>query len=237
MNLPIEISPNPLVTSTVEIRFSIKIEESKLFSLIYPLFASELPSFEENAIPKQLKENNEQLRFTPDYILKNEDFSLSFSNKAMSFENVSEYKLWKTYFEFIKIQLEKFFSLNIVENITRIGVRYASVFDGITGLDDVLKFVPKIPVDGYTQLFNLMRLDLKLKNYNFHLQMANNAKAIKKDKSLSGPYVDIDASLTDDIKPNSDIFRIIDDLHLEGKSLFFNKLIKPSFLQTLNPKY
>jgi uncharacterized protein (TIGR04255 family) len=237
MELPKKISPNPLVTSTVEIRFSINIDPSKLFSVVYPSFASELPSFEENKIPKEIRMQQEQLMFFPDYILRNEEFSLSFSNNVISFENVTEYKLWNNYFPFIEKQLNKFFSLNIVESISRIGVRYASVFDGKTKIDEVLNFTSKVAVEGYEQSMVLMRLDFKKANYNFHVQLAGNGKAIKNNKSLSGVYIDVDSSYTANLNPNSDILRIIDELHDEGKVLFFTKLLKPSFLETLNPTY
>lgn len=237
MKIPNEISPNPLVTSTVEIRFSINIDSDKLFSIVYPAFAAELPSFDESKIPKELKIKEENFKYTPDYILKNDDFSLSFSGNAISFENVSDYKLWSNYFPFIENQLNKFFGLNIVDCISRIGVRYASIFDGKTNVEEVLNFTPKVPVDDYEQSFGLMRIDFKKDNYNFHVQLANNAKASKKNKSLSGVYVDVDSSYTDIIKPNSDVLRIIDELHKEGKILFFTKLLRPSFLETLNPKY
>ena len=178
-----------------------------------------------------------ELKFSADYILKNEDFSLSFGAGAIAFENVSEYKLWKNYFPFIKSQLNKFFALNIIDKISRIGVRYASVFNGNNKIEEALNFIPKIPIDDYEQSFGIMRLDFKKAGYNFHVQLANNAKVKKNNKSLSGVYIDIDSSYTETLQPNNDILRIIDELHTEGKILFFTKLIKPSFLETLNPKY
>ena len=42
MKLPIEISPNPLVTSTIEIRFLSEIESTKVLSVFIPIFSPEL---------------------------------------------------------------------------------------------------------------------------------------------------------------------------------------------------
>jgi len=237
MSLPVEISPNPLLRSTVEIRFSINIDRAKLFSIVYPAFASQFPIFEENKVPKELRKISPEFRFAPDYILKNDDFSLSFSSNLVAFENISEYKYWRNYFPFIKGQLSTFFQLNIIEKISRIGVRYASLFEGKNRIDEVLNFMPGIPVDEYEQTFSLIRLDLKKRYYNFHVQLANNAQAIKGNKPISGAYIDIDGSFSGQQSPSSEIFMLIDELHTEGKKIFFEKLIKPSFLETLNPKY
>jgi len=237
MTLPIEISPNPLIRSTVEIRFSAKIERTKLFSAVYPSFASTFPIFEENKIPKEIRNLRSELKFSPDYILKNDDFTLSFGANSISFENASEYKFWRVYFPFIKHQLEIFFSLNIIDRINRIGVRYASIFGDGKKIDDILQLSTALNIDGYNQTFVSMNNIYKKGNYNFRVQLADNAQLIKNNKPLSGAYIDIDGSYKGELQPDTNIFNLIDEIHTEGKNLFFLKLLKPSFLATLNPKY
>jgi len=237
MALPIEISPNPLIRSTVEISFSAKIERAKLFSAVYPPFASTFPIFEENKIPKGIRNLRSELKFSPDYILRNDDFTLSFGANSISFENVSEYKFWSVYFPFIKQQLETFFGLNIIDKINRIGLRYASVFGNGKKINDILQLSTDVRTEGYQQSFVSMTNNYKMGDYNFRVHLADNVQLIKNNKPLSGAYIDIDGSFKGELQPSSNIFNVIDEIHTEGKNLFFLKLLRPSFLATLNPKY
>lgn len=236
MTLPIEISPSPLVTSAIEIRFVSELEKQKLFPLVYKKFQNELPNLNENTIPKELRVLDPQLKNSPDYILSNNNFSLSFGINVISFENVSDYKLWNNYFPFVVDCLNKFFELGIIKYIERIGVRYASIFDHTENIAEVINQIPTIPINDFEQKFAYYRCDLVKDDFNLHLQLANNAKIIKNEKPLSGSYIDIDASFTSKIDANKNIYSIIDKLHTHEKEVFFG-LVKKSFLDTLDVKY
>lgn len=235
MALPIEISPNPLVTSAVELRFVSEIDRTKILPVVYRKFQDLLPNLRESAIPQEIKKMDPQLKYSPDFILSNDDYSLAFSNNVVLFENVSDYKLWGNYFPFIKICLSLFFELGIIKVIERIGVRYASVFDG-TKILDVVNEVPALKISGYEQKLALHRVELKNDDFNFNLQIANNAKVTKSNKVLSGGYIDIDAVYSQEVVPDKSIFEIIDKLHVQQKTLFFD-LLKKTFLETLNVRY
>ena len=237
MALPKEISPNPLVTSTVEVRFNSGKETSQLLPLVYSKFLKSLPNLTESNIPKEIRANNSELAYAPAYTLSNDNYSLSFSNKIIAFENVSDYKFWNNYFPFITTHLKEFFELGIITNIERIGVRYASILDKVESIDKVLVDVPKFTLNSnYKQNFSYYRSDLIKDGCNLHLQIANNARATKNNKFLSGVYIDIDASFTGQLQIGNDIIGIIDKLHTQEKELFFS-LLKQDFINTLNPKF
>lgn len=238
MALPKELSPNPLVTSTVEVRFRSEIETLKLFPLVYSRFCKDLPILNENKIPKEIRDNNPNLAFSPDYTLSNDDYSLSFSDKMIAFENVSKYKLWDNYFPFIELHLNEFYELGIIKMVERIGVRYASVLDEAGSINQVLKHVPNMPIKGYSEKFNSYRSHLMKGELNFVLQIASNAKATKNNLSLSGVYIDIDAFYLGNVEANdrNRVLDLINQLHNEEKELFFN-LLRPEFIDTLNPTY
>lgn len=234
--LPKELTPNPLLISAVEIRFSSKIDENSLLTKILSSFSIELPKFSTGKIPKEIKIKEEQFKYAADYILSNDTYSLSFSNNVMLFEIVGEYPFWNNYYEFIKKQINIFFALDIIDKIERIGVRYASLLDSNENLSVVIKHNSLLSLDGYDENIVLFRVDLKKNNYNFHIQIIKNAKADSQKISKIGLFVDIDASYTSTILPNDDILRIINELHQEEKSIFFS-MLKPDFLTSLNPKY
>lgn len=240
MKLPIEIFPNPLITSTVEIRFVSKIELSQMFSHVYETFVKELPRFEQVSIPKDIKLSTPQFSHSAEYNLRNDDYKLSFGNNVLSFENVGEYKLWENYFPFIASCITKFFNLGFIEKIERIGVRYASVLNNTTDINSILNFEPDLKIEGYKQKFENYKSFLNINDVTLFLQIYRNAKAVQREKTISGVYIDIDAFYIKELafEPilNTKIFEVIQLLHKEEKVLFFS-LLKPEYLSSLQPHY
>lgn len=238
MQLPKEISPNPLVNTAIEIRFSSNNsswEKEKLFSIVYPQFAGDFPNFQPG-IPSQVKEKNPNFKNAVDYILHNNEYSFGFSGNSILFGHRYEYKHWGNYYPFIKKNLNKFFSLGIINRIQRIGVRYSNIFDGPVKIENVLDFNLRVPITDYDQSVEFMRLNLARENYKFNVQLGASAEGKVGERSLSGVYVDVDSYLMGDYSPDESI-ALINDLHNQGKELLFTKLISQSFLKTLNPKY
>lgn len=236
MKLPVEISPNPLVTSTIELRFSSPSPSNILFPKVYKAFQDDFPNFELSNLPPEVKASNPQFKYAPDYVLSNDHYKLSFSNSVLTFEHVSAYQFWKNYFPFVSKCFHTFFEIVKTEFIERIGVRYASVLDKTENANQVLASVPGIELPGYDQKFEHYRSIINIKNINLLLQIFDNAKAVKMDQTITGVYIDIDASFNQKIEPNEKVLEVIDLLHSEQKKLFFS-LLKEDFIQTLNPKY
>lgn len=242
MKLPREIFPNPLLTSKVEVRFVSKLQSDEILGLAYPKFSSVLPTLRNSELPKEMKLKNDQLKYAPDFIMSNTDYSLSFSNNAIAFENVGGYKLWGNYYPFICQHLEEVIQLGIIDCIQVINVRYASLFDGEFSLETVIK-PPEINLVGYKEamsFFNTVLVPLNYPDYTIHLQVARSAKAEKGDISKSGILIDINASYSNKEKDANvsieRLYAIIDELHAQEKELFYT-LLRPEFLASLNPKY
>lgn len=236
MTLPKSISPNPLFISTIELRFVTSLGRLELFQLMYSKFSKILPIVEEGNIPHDLKMQDENLKYQPDFIFKNDDFSLSFGTKNVSFEHISEYKLWPTYFSFVKDCLSKIFEMNFIGNIERCGVRYGSVFDNIIDPTIALKEVPNMEFKGVTGILDAFKVVFREEEKMLYLQISPSSKVQKNDVVKIGMYIDIDASFTKAILPNNEVFSIIEKLHVDQKQLFFG-LLKDEFIETLNPQY
>lgn len=236
MVLPKEITPGP-VTSTIEVRFKSKIDKQKILPKVLSKLYAHLPDFSETNLPDGVRELDIQLRYYPDYILKNDDYSVSFSDKALSFENVGSYKLWGNYFPFIKENLKAFYDLDIIDNVERIGLRYAGVFSDETKVEDILNDVPNIKIKGNAESFSKFSSSLSLSGYKFVIQLNKNHTVELDNQNITGLLIDIDAS-----KDNNDnltydkVVEIIDELHKNEKEIFFS-LLKDSFIEKLNPKY
>lgn len=236
MKVPSSISPNPLFTSTVEIRFTSSINRFDLLNKMNSVFGDKFPMIEEGKIPYELKEQEEQFRYAADFVLKNEDFSISFSTKSISFENVSDYKYWDKYFSFIQDSLKQVFELNFIERIERCGVRYGSMLDGNKEPESILIDLPKLEVNQLKSKFSGFQSIFKTDNGQLYLQISTNLKLVRDNVIKTGLYIDIDASNSNQFQPNNEVFSIIDKLHTDQKELFFG-LLKKEYLETLNPKY
>ena len=236
MLLPKEIAPNPLIGSTIEIRYNSEVDKKKLLSLVFTQFQSDFPNLNNSSIPEQIRALDPNLQFSPDYILSNEKYSLSFSSKVLSFENTSEYTFWSNYYPFIISCLKRFYSLGIIKSIDRIGVRYASIFDNVPSISEVIKETPIIHFDNYKSKFGFFNCDLSNDEISIHLQIAGNAAITKNNKIRTGCLIDIDAFLLKRFEPDEKVFKVIDELHQEEKKLFWD-LLSDSFKEKLNVKY
>lgn len=242
MSLPKQISPNPLLNSAVELRFTAEILRDQLLSKVFPHFSSELPKLVDNYIPQEVRGSDENLKFAPEYILSNDKFKMSFGTNMVSFENVGEYQLWGNYFEFIKRQLTKFSGLGIANSVQRIGVRYASIFQDVANPMQILKVYPTLNngLDGFKheQLNSFSATYSSDPAAILFLQIYPKVTAIRNNEQMAGFLVDIDSYNTSSFNSiDNSVFDIIDKLHSKEKEFFFKDLLSSEFIKTLNPIY
>ncbi|MFL9845069.1 TIGR04255 family protein [Flavobacterium rhizosphaerae] len=241
MKLPKKIYPDPIVSSTIEIRFKSLMEKKNILPSFLSNFYTELNSFEQSNIPPELKQADDILKYYPDYTLKNDKYSLSFSDVAFAFENVSEYTLWENYSSFIFEKLKKIFELNLIDKIDRIGLRFASLINQTGDLNRILINTPNISVADFDNLeFKSYSCVVSKDLFNLHLKINSNQELLAKAKERKGLLIDIDASFEN--KHNEDFSyhktcEIISDLHSVEKKLFFS-LLKEKFIEEeLQPTY
>lgn len=238
MSLPTEISPNPLINSTVEIRFVSSLSEDEVLSVVYPLFSKKFPKLRERRIPLDIRRNESELRYAANYIFSDDKYSIFVDNNVIAFENVSNYHFWKNYFPVIKDNLSILKELNVITAIERIGVRYSSLFQDKQSFSEILTIDINFPYPDYTESNYHFKTELRKENVLLLLQLSQNATIVQQSSVKRGIFIDIDASISYDLPQSigQDLFNMIDELHNEEKKLFFS-LLNPKFLETLNPKY
>lgn len=233
--LPFKISPDPLVNNAIEIRFDTIGNEVGWFSRLLPFYIEEFPNLDtSNLIPQEIKNADPQLKYEPDYQLKNDNYAISFGDNSFLIEILGDYPLWATYFSFIKKQLSKLLSQNVIQTINRVGLRFGNVFEDRT-LGDVVIFAPKISLPDYTERLISNRIELKKGDLTLRLQLSDRVKVTKLGRPFSGALVDIDVSSVVPLEPNEKLFDVIDNLHTAEKELFFD-VLKPEFLASVNPE-
>ena len=238
MSLPTEISPNPLINSTVEIRFKSSLSEDEVLSTFFPIFSKNFPKLKDRKIPSGIEQQDNDIKYAASYIFSNEKYSVFVDNNVIAFENVNDYQFWKNYFPVIKEYLTILKQANIVTEIERIGVRYSSLFENKQSFSEILTINIKFPYPDYTESNYHFRTELRKDNILLLLQLSQNATIVQNSIVKTGIFIDIDASATYDLplSINQDLFNLIEKLHHEEKQLFFS-LINSDFLATLKPKY
>lgn len=236
--LPNKIFPNPLLTSLVEVRFKSNVPHDQVLSQLWPHFQKDFPNISDRRIPIELKQENPNLEYHANYVLSNSDYILYLDHNIIGFENKDGYSFWSNYFPVIKKNLEILNSLGVIENLVRVGLRYASFFNSNQIVGDGLRINHFFEFDEYSRFKENYRCQFHKENILILLQIAHNAKLSQNDEELEGVYIDIDAAMNEEL-PNlidQQVFDIIDFLHKEEKTLFFS-LLSDSFLDSLNPTY
>jgi uncharacterized protein (TIGR04255 family) len=240
---PEEISPSPIVTSTIEIRFSSDLAEADALSFFYPIFASILPTVKGRPFPiPSLKNQHPELKYWAEYSLNNDDFTVLIGNNVIAFNITNSYSLWSNYFNFIKSCINKLFDNERIKKIEKIAVRYINLFENETKLEPILDSKLSFPFQehGYSIEQNHFVTTIVKEKISMQLQLADNFQLVHVSRGpIKGVYIDIDASQTSDLPQNfsESLLKVIDSIHSEAKSIFFLLLKADYIVGKLNPKF
>lgn len=232
------LNPDPLITSTVEVRFNSALKSEDVLSFFSALFLAELPKLHDrnDGIPRELKQlPPANLSHLPDYLFQNEKYSVSVGKEVIAFEHVKEYTLWPNYFSFIQQQLQKVQEKGIIQKVHRVGLRYASIFERVNKASEALRFRLAYDLEGYRRVNDYVRTTFQKQNIHLLLQVGEHVKVNQRGRGQKeGLYIDIDASQTQHLPDDfsAGLLEVIDQLHTEEKALF-EQLLRPEFLARL----
>ena len=232
---PTKITPSPLVSSTIEIRFKSEVEDDSIFKLFYGKLSDTLPKFESTNFPRKIRLKNSELKFYPDYIFSNNDYSVSFNENFISFENITEYQLWNNYKDSFKAILLLILDSKVISSIERIGIRYQSRFS-TENFTDILKEIPSMKIEGLEENFISYTTKISKEKFDLLVQLKKDiTENTFNSDEFKGHLIDIDVSISDNVEHES-ICSYIDSAHTLLKTTFFG-LLKNDFITTLNPEY
>lgn len=240
MKLPRKLNPDPIIDSTVEIRFEPLVNPNAVFGILYYGLKDKFPQVENLPVlqvPEAIRLKDSMFAFQPQYRLRNEKFQVQIGPDVLSVHCLNEYIGWALFSSVIFEVLNTIRHLGVIGSVERLGVRYVSFFE--TNIFKNLKLklnIPNYPEPNYPIT---MRLELPASsstNVNV-LQLANNVKLETGNSSRQGSVIDIDTSYAG---PFEDFFRdaqtFINEAHETEKGLFYS-LLTQSFLDSLNPEY
>ena len=247
---PIKISPTPIISAIVELRFEISCPADAVFGLVYHKLKDSYPLTERFPIlPIQdevkLKEN---LPETPYYRFSQANASLAvlvgpkifvFTYSKKDLKNIDDYPGWNEYIKPELLELYGWlFSLKFISKVTRLGIRYNDFFPKINIFDytevNLLNKNGERQDEGKTQILQTIERN----NVRNNITISNNAAFKSKNGELVlGSMTDID-SLRNSFETDffTDYQRYLQDCHNINKELFF-EMLKKELIDDYNPLY
>lgn len=238
--LPSRIEKCPLIDALIEFRFEAAIAKSAVFGVIYNLIRNDyrgnvinLPILQ---IPEQIREVDPNLKFKPLYKIEGDKFIIQIGYDVLSISSKMPYVGWPEFSQHSLSLINKIIQEGIIKRVSRLGHRYINFFRGDITNSLTMSFSM---TEKYVSENLLIRTDVRDGNFMNTLQFANNAnyRPNPNTSEIVGSLIDIDTS-----REYSDNFFIenreqeINMAHECEKKLFFS-LLKPTFLETLNPTF
>jgi uncharacterized protein (TIGR04255 family) len=243
MKIPTKISPDNLKDTIVQIIFNPACPPELVLGKFENSFIDQFefkggkPSKREIKIGEGNKINIDE--FQGGYFLdKSGNIKISVGPNNLIFNKTDIYIGWIKYLNVISDTLFGSFENGIIDEITRIGVRYISQFDNIDIFSN-LNMTLNIEIPNKNLDMTQFRSEFNYENSKVILTLLNRfvTKSIETDKNKIFSIIDIDViRLFDSLKSSFEAISIIEENHKIQKETFF-KLLKSDFLKSLNPIY
>jgi len=236
--VPKRISPNPIVDSVVELRFTNAVPSEAVFGMIFSQLSGEFPEFHNLPVaqlPAEIREKDQNLRFSPTHEARSGGYVFRVGAHVLSLANTPEYFGWDNYSARLKTVLGAVAEAGVVRGFTRLGIRYIDFFE-LDIFDKVILSITKggEPFEAEQKAFNAL---VKNGKFNTNLRIANNKTMSVKAVQMTGSVIDTDTFLgLPDETGSAGLFDLIDECHQAAKDIFFS-LLRDDFISTLNPEY
>jgi uncharacterized protein (TIGR04255 family) len=233
---PSHINPCPIAEAVVELQFEPSIDADAVYGVLYSHFSKEFSQTERLAIldiPSPIRRSDPNLKYQPQYQLKNHNFILQVGSHMTSLVTYNSYCGWDKF----QPKLLSVFDNNVIKNIfkeiNRFGLRYINWFeiDIFNEMTLSLDFKGEKYSAKGTSLTTVFSEDI----YKATVRITNDARIAS--SPIAGSIIDIDVQMQpvpDDFLVN--LVSYIEKAHDFEKRVFFS-LLKESFINSLNPRY
>lgn len=238
--LPDKIEKCPIREAIFELRFNPKVPGAAVFGVLYGGLKSAYPSFEQLPIlqlPEPLRDMDPNLMFQPHYRLRGDGLLVQIGPRLISVNVLEPYIGWSHFKSKILDVLNSVNSLDLIDTVSRFGLRYTNVFS-----EPILDKIKVEVVVNDEQIVNpetsMRTVFDEGEGFKTILQIAGEVDVTPTNKPpFTGSMVDVDVSMSQE---NIEFFEHMDALlekaHETEKSRFFG-LLKKDFLETLEPSY
>ena len=238
--LPISIDPCPIVEVVAEVRFQTSLPTQAIPGVVYGAISQHFPNMvtlPAAALPEEVGKLNPSLFYQAHYRLEGDRGVVLVGPRHVGLALKSvPYPGWPSLGNGLKNTLAPIVTANFITKIERLGLRYINFFEGNVLPRLALSFI--IAGAPVTALGTTFRAILDEGECKVLLQIANGMALVNVPEKI-GSIIDLDCfaelpSITGDLNRSFSVF--IENAHTAEKRLFY-RLLKPDFLQSLNPTY
>lgn len=239
IQLPVSIEKCPIIDALIELRFETKVNPSAVFGMIYNVLMDKYPGDITNLpilqLPEAVRNSDPTLKYKPLYRIVNKEVIIQIGPDVISISSVIPYIGWDRFkghvFEIVQLVSKT----NIINRVSRLGHRYINFFE--SNISDQITMSFEM-TEGYHIENIQITTQVKDGDYDNTIQFSNSAMLnVNLPSQKSGSIIDIDTFK----EYNGNLFlenvvSEIENAHKSEKTLFFS-LLKPNFIQSLNPHY
>lgn len=237
--LPTRISPCPIVEAVVEVRFVSTESWRNMPGMFHPLIRERYPEQQElplASLPDDLRSRDPAFTWQPLLQYGGANLNVQFGPRVLSLVTHSHhYPGWKTLEEELSWLFGRLEQSGIISETERIGLRYVDFFESDVWpmLDMGVRIAGETLTSGELSTTVVMRHP----ECQVRLQVSNGAFFQAASGVKRGSVLDLDVwHLGGDGSLFSDGLDRVRRLHQTSKEVFFG-LLKPEFLNSLNPEY
>jgi len=239
INLPTRIEKCPIIDALVELRFEASVNANAVFGLIYGALMQSYPGNVMNLpimqLPEAVRMSDPALKFKPLYRIENKDVIIQIGTDVISISSPLPYIGWVSFKEHVLQIIKLIHNSKIISRVIRLGHRYVNFFESDL-LDKITMHFQM--TEGYAIQNLIITTQVKDSDFNNTIQFSNNAALyLGTPNQKNGSIIDIDTFrdypdgyFLDNIEAE------IMKAHQCEKTLFFS-LLKPDFVESLNPQY
>ena len=239
--LPTRITPCSIVNAITEVRFITDQSPTVVPGLVYSAVRERFPlqaELPQAQIPDEARSRMPEMRYLPTVVMHGEQLSLHVGPRSffLSMKESSEYPGWSVYREMLTWVLERLRPLRMIKAPERLGLRYSDFF--ARPLHECLQV--DLLIGGKSEIGQPMQVasHLTRRDHVCRVQISSPAVLESKQGAKQGCLLDVDMGITVDAQLfwEQAVTRF-DQAHKIQKEMFFRELLKPAFLDTVNPEY
>ncbi len=184
-------------------------------------------------LPAAIRNQDPNLKFSPHYKIKKDNFIIQIGPNVFSLTNIKEYCGWKGFSKKIFDTYNKVSELDLIKKQFRTALRYINILPDINVFEKSNLGIKLNDISLGANQINFTA-EIPYKHGASNLKLINFAEAIFENQAIKGSIVDIDTHVQQE---KFDNFKdAVECAHTTEKELFFN-LLEQEFLNTLNPVY
>lgn len=236
MSIPKSLTPSPVVEATVEIRFQSKFPPDVIIGIVYSIYQNlKLESLPILQIPVEIRRQDPNFKYKPTHKFMLGEYTVQIGGDVILLASPINYPGWSDYKSVLENLLQKLESIELIQQIDYISLKYLSFFENCNIFDHI-KINISFNQGKINNLGTALKTEIKNEDYINVLQVMNNVHLKNYKTDADGSLIDIVCVVPKNSLQIEKIGTVIDTAHNKEKELFFS-LVDENYLKQFNPEY